>query len=63
MHKKELQEATEKKIEEEKLKRIKAGLEDFSVNGSENVTIIEQTILESRDEPIVITLSAEAFGN
>lgn len=63
MHKKELQQATEKKIEEEKLKRIKAGLEDFNVNGSENVTIIEQTIFESRDEPIVITLSAEAFGN
>lgn len=61
-HKRELQEAKEKKIEEEKLRRIKAGLEDFNVSGGgSRVTIIEQEIFESRDEPIVITLSADAF--
>lgn len=63
LHKKELQEAVERKVQEEKLKRIKAGLEDFNVTGSDSVTIIEQTIFESRDQPIVITLSADAFGS
>lgn len=57
LHSKELQEMNEKKVEEEKLKRIRAGLEEFNVGGQSRVEVIDQTLFESREEPIIITLS------
>lgn len=59
LHAKELQEVLEKKKEEEKLKRIRAGLE-----GAERplITILEQTIFDPKDDSIIITLPADAFN-
>jgi hypothetical protein len=53
IHAKELQEAKEKKIEEEKLKRIRAGLEEFNVGSQRSVEAINQT----PNEPIVFTIN------
>lgn len=57
IHAKELQEANEKKIEEEKLKRIRAGLEEFNVGGQRSLEVIDERPFESRDEPIVFTIN------
>lgn len=47
IHAKELQEANEKKIEDDKLKRIRAGLEEFNVGVQRSVEVIDQTPFES----------------
>lgn len=61
LHAKELQEVLERKNEEEKLKRIRAGLEGVGSNRPK-ISIIEQTILDPKDETIIITLPADAFS-
>ncbi|XP_070508840.1 transcription factor grauzone-like [Chironomus tepperi] len=61
LHAKELQEILEKKNEEEKIKRIKAGLEPIEISRPK-IPIIEQTIFHSKDDSIIITLPADAFS-
>jgi hypothetical protein len=66
LHAKELQEMQERKVVEEKMKRIQAGLEDnyAVIESSEgNVQILEETIFNDKNEPIIITFSAETFNS
>ena len=61
LHAKELQEILDKKNEEDKIKRIKAGLEPIETSRPK-IAIIEQTIFDSKDDSIIITLPADAFN-